>query len=73
MAGWVTSAWLHSCGFIAWFSGNKSGLRQSSFGLNHITTSIILPPFPADNSASIAHFTLACLLFLEVYAVKTLN
>lgn len=36
-------------------------------------TSIILPPFPANNSASIAHFTLACLLFLEGYAVKTLN
>jgi hypothetical protein len=69
----VTSAWLRNCQFISWCSGHKSGLRQSSFGLKHRTTFIVLPVFPADNSSSIVHFTLTCLLFLEGYAVKTLN
>ena len=38
----VTYACLRNCRFIGWCGGHKSGLRQSSFGLKHITTFIIL-------------------------------
>jgi hypothetical protein len=72
-AALVTSAWLCNCQFIGSCSGHKSRLRQSLFGLKHITTFIIQPVYPPDNSSSIAHFTLTCLLFLEGYTVKTLN